>query len=57
MLDDLRKDLALRYISQEELQLIDVAFLLGYANQSAFTNAFKRWTGKTPRQARISALK
>jgi AraC-like DNA-binding protein len=51
-LDTLRRGLALRYIRQPELQLTDVVFLLGYANQSSFSVAFKRWTGKTPRASR-----
>ena len=31
---------------------LDAAFLLGYAEQSAFNHAFKRWTGATPRDYR-----
>jgi AraC-like DNA-binding protein len=52
VLDQVRKDLALDYLEQEELSLGEVAFLLGYAEQSAFNHAFKRWTGSTPKQAR-----
>jgi AraC-like DNA-binding protein len=36
--------------------LVEVAFLLGYAEQSAFTHAFKRWTGVSPRHYRDAAL-
>ena len=54
LLEDLKKDLALRYIKHEDLTLTHVSFLLGYANHSSFTTAFKRWTGKTPREARQS---
>ena len=54
VLDNLKEDLALAYIKRDDLTLTQVAFLLGYADHSAFSTAFKRWTGKTPRQARIS---
>jgi AraC-like DNA-binding protein len=39
-------------VSQTDLQLARVAFLLGYANPPAFTLAFKRWTGKAPTELR-----
>jgi AraC-like DNA-binding protein len=52
VLDGLRKRLALEYVSDRELSLAEVAFLLGYANQPAFTLAFRRWTGKAPSELR-----
>jgi AraC-like DNA-binding protein len=52
VLDDLRHDLALKYIRESDLSLAEVSFLLGYANQPAFNLAFKRWTGKTPSELR-----
>lgn len=55
VLDDLKKDLALKYMQQDDLHLSEVAFLLGYADHSGFSTAFKRWTGKTPREARVAA--
>ncbi len=48
----LRHELALRYLGQPELNLTQVSFLLGYANQSAFSAAFKRTTGIAPREMR-----
>ena len=52
VLSELRVDLARRYLQDEDLTISEVAWLLGYQEVSAFTHAFKRWTGKTPRQAR-----
>jgi AraC-like DNA-binding protein len=43
-------------LTQEHLSLDDVAALLGYAEQSSFGRAFKRWTGVSPRQFRQHAL-
>jgi AraC-like DNA-binding protein len=55
LVDRLRRELAMRYIEDRNVPLGDVAFLLGYANQSSFSTAFRRWTGTSPRQVRISA--
>jgi AraC-like DNA-binding protein len=50
LLDSTRRELALQYLREGEHSLADVAFLLGFTDQSNFTRAFRRWTGKTPRQ-------
>ncbi len=52
VLERLRADLAERYLTDESLSISKIAWLLGYQEVSAFTHAFKRWTGKTPREAR-----
>jgi AraC-like DNA-binding protein len=52
VLDSLRFDLAERYLADEALSISQIAWLLGYHEVSGFTHAFKRWTGKTPREAR-----
>ena len=52
VLEKLRIDLAERYLTDESLSISKIAWLLGYQEVSAFTHAFKRWTGKTPREAR-----
>ena len=51
-LAELKADLARRYLNDEDLAISQIAWLLGYRQVSAFTHAFKRWTGKTPREAR-----
>ena len=55
VLNDLRHDLATQYLGDLGLSISQIAWLLGYQEVSAFTNAFKRWTGKTPREARFRA--
>jgi AraC-like DNA-binding protein len=52
ILDELKLDLATRYL-REGLSVSRIAWLLGYHEVSAFTHAFKRWTGKSPRQLRL----
>jgi AraC-like DNA-binding protein len=45
-------DLANRYLADAETSISQVAWLLGYQEVSAFSKAFKRWTGTSPREAR-----
>lgn len=52
IMDDLRLSLATSYLRDSDLALAEIAFLLGYAGQSSFNDAFKRWTGQTPGQYR-----
>jgi AraC-like DNA-binding protein len=49
---ELRYDLAKRYLKKTSFSISNIAWLLGYVDVSAFTNAFKQWTGTTPKQAR-----
>lgn len=48
LLDEVRADLAKKYIAEQELSLLDVAFMLGFSEQSSFQRAFKRWFNATP---------
>ena len=50
--EQLKGDLARHYLGSSDLPISEIAWLLGYSEVSAFTHAFKRWTGMTPRQAR-----
>jgi AraC-like DNA-binding protein len=50
LLDELRLQLAERYLQQPNLSVDEVAFLLGYSERSAFHRAFRRWTGRAPRE-------
>jgi len=53
VLNSLRRDLASQYLADQGLSISQIAWLLGFQEGSAFTHAFKRWTGKTPREARF----
>ncbi|MDQ1919006.1 AraC family transcriptional regulator [Massilia pseudoviolaceinigra] len=48
VLDQARYALATDYLRQGSLSLVDIAFLLGYQEQSAFSHAFKEWSGVNP---------
>lgn len=50
--EELKADLAQQYLSDGALPISQIAWLLGFREVSAFTHAYKRWTGITPRQAR-----
>ena len=52
VLESLRSDLARQYLPDLDLSISRIAWLLGYGEVSAFTHAFKRRTGKTPRETR-----
>ncbi|WP_246208061.1 helix-turn-helix domain-containing protein [Bradyrhizobium rifense] len=52
ILGELKIDLAKSYLKKDELPISQTAWLLGYGEVSAFTHAFRRWTGMTPRQWR-----
>ncbi len=50
LLDQVRKELGLDYLKRAEMTMCDIAFLLGFSEQSAFNHAFKRWTGSPPKE-------
>jgi len=52
LLDDVRRELALRYLDEPCVSVTEVAFLVGFTEPSAFHRAFKRRTGTTPAEAR-----
>jgi AraC-like DNA-binding protein len=52
VLDRLRADLARHYLQDGGVSISKIAWMLGYREASAFAHAHKRWTGKTPREAR-----
>jgi len=55
LLSDTRMDIAKGYIQNRDMDLTEVAFLLGFAELSTFSRSFKKWTGKSPLQYRKAA--
>ncbi len=53
LLEDTRRSLAEQYIAEQSYNLAQIAYLLGFADQSNFTRAFKRWTGMSPSEYRV----
>jgi AraC-like DNA-binding protein len=52
LLDEMRRELSMRYLQEPEVAICEVAYLLGFSESSAFHRAFRRWTGTTPRDYR-----
>lgn len=57
LLDKTRLNLAKIYLEQEKLPMTEIAWLLAFSDQTAFSRAFKRWTGITPFEFRQLTVK
>jgi AraC-like DNA-binding protein len=57
--EDVRAQLAQGYLADATVSIAEVAFLLGFSDQSSFHRAFRRWTGESPgrwRRRRVRKL-
>ena len=54
LVDEIRNQLARDYLRQSRFSVTDVAFLLGFSDQSNFARAFKRWTSLSPTEFRLA---
>ncbi|MFD1695118.1 helix-turn-helix transcriptional regulator [Roseibium aestuarii] len=52
LIEEVRKANALRYLSETELSLKEIAYLLGFAQVSTFSRSARGWFGKPPRELR-----
>jgi AraC-like DNA-binding protein len=50
--DQLRRDLAIGYLSHSNRSVMDIALELGFSERSAFHRAFRKWTGASPGEFR-----
>lgn len=56
LLDDTRKELAIRYLVKSNLNNQQIAHLVGYRDTNAFQRAFRKWTGMPPQALRADRL-
>ena len=54
--DQLRRDLAIGYLSHSDRSVMDIALELGFSERSAFHRAFRKWTGASPGEFRRELL-
>jgi AraC-like DNA-binding protein len=54
ILQQLKLEMAIRYVEDRALPISRIAWLLGFEQVSSFNHAFKRWTGKSPRRMRYA---
>ncbi len=55
IIDDIRCELALDYLTNSELLIEEIAELLGYSSAGNFSHAFRRWKGCSPKSFRVSS--
>jgi AraC-like DNA-binding protein len=55
ILESTRRSLAEKYLRSDDYSQAEVAFMLGFTDQSNFARAFRRWTGTTPGEYRKAA--
>ena len=52
--DDVREQLAAEYVREGKYSLSQIAYLLGFSDQSNFSRAFKRWKGMSPKEYQVT---
>jgi AraC-like DNA-binding protein len=56
ILNDRQFALAKRYFNDSALSIGQVAFKVGFSDHAAFTRAFKRWSGVSPKDYKGSSI-
>jgi len=54
--EEVRQAKAKHYLQENNISISEVAYLLRFSELSAFSRAFKRWTGESPAQFRINTI-
>ncbi len=48
LLLEVRREMAEKYIADKSMPLAEISYMLGFADTSSFSRAFKQWTGGSP---------
>ena len=56
LVDEVSFEISRQLLEDSDLEIIQIASILGYSNASAFTRAFRRWSSTTPAVWRTRAL-
>jgi AraC-like DNA-binding protein len=56
LLDEARRQMAIQYVEDDSIRLMEIPLLLQFAEPSPFHRAFRRWTGTTPLEYRRRRL-
>jgi AraC-like DNA-binding protein len=54
LLDGMRRELASQYVKESRLSVNEITFMLGFSEPANFSRAFRRWTGVSPSEYRLS---
>ncbi|HUU33672.1 MAG TPA: AraC family transcriptional regulator ligand-binding domain-containing protein [Vicinamibacterales bacterium] len=54
LVDAVRSNLAREYLADERVSIAEMSYLLGFSEPSAFSRAFRRWTGQSPQSFRAA---
>jgi len=52
LVEQARKELAVRYLRDDDMRISQIAYMLGFSELSSFNHAFRRWFGATPTEFR-----
>jgi AraC-like DNA-binding protein len=52
LVDDVRRERSEAFLRSGDVAVAEVSWLVGFSEQSAFTRAFRRWTGRSPTEYR-----
>ncbi len=52
LLEEVRTELAEKYLSDPNYSITEIAFLLGFAETSSFSKSYKKWTGQSPSESK-----
>ena len=55
LVDEVRRERAEAFLRANDVSVAEVSWLVGFSEQSAFTRAFRRWTGSSPTEFRRGA--